>query len=624
MIAEALFSLAVATARCENATFDFPTTYDAGAQPKTAAAVDFDGDGLLDLAVGGPSGVVLLRGDGRGGFSPRRTLTTAPVTELFTLGHDLYAFDSATVTNLSNGTTITGSGHMVYGHFNGERVLFVDENVRAVGDIDGDGNDDLVLLNGSTLTFLRWNGTSFVSAGTAQISTPDPGTIVVADFDGDGHNDVGIRSSTIPLLEVYRGHGGFRLDAPLSTHYERGAFHIADVTGDGKPDVIGEGTHFASLYRGRGDGTFEAERPADRILAQQGVLAVADFNNDGVPDVVALNAGGVSIARGSHYAPMYTVLSVADFNKDGRPDLLGSDGATTYVALAQADGTFKIVAPPDPRNPIASIDRPELAAVADVNGDGNLDLLLAIPGGVVRFYGNGDGTFRPPKTFPLPVDPLSITAARVTASGNVDLIFYNSGDTPAFTIAFGDVDGNYTNTQSLLQKIDPSDRGFVADIDGDGRPDLVVAGIFGVAIALNGPAGFTLLPHFVGEQQVAGFIAVTDIDGDRRADLLYDDYHQLALRFGFGDGTFTAPIYLGAQSGPYSVIDVNGDGLRDIVAGSTVILNSGAFLFAAPQSWPVVDQWTAVGIDFIGTDGLLLRTVCPAPPQQQRRRTARH
>jgi len=618
MIAEALFSLAVATARCENATFDFPTTYDAGSQPKTAAALDFDGDGLLDLAVGGPGGVVLWRGDGRGGFSSRRTLSTAPVTELFTLGHDLYAFDSSTVTNLSKGTTITGSGHMVHGRFNGDRVLFVSENVRAVGDVDGDGNDDLVVLNGSTLTFLRFDGAGFVNAGSAQISTPDPGTIVVADFDGDGHNDVGIRSSTIPLLEVYRGHGGFKLDGPLSTHYERGAFHLADLTGDGKPDLIADGPQFASLYRGRGDGTFDAERPSDRIVAQQGVLAVAAFNNDGVPDVVALNAGGVSLARGSHYAPMYTVLKVADFNHDGRPDLLGSDGATTYVALAQTDGTFKVVAAPDPRNPIAPIDQPEMVAVADVNGDGMLDLLLAIPGGVMRFYGNGDGTFRAPKTFPLPVDPVSITAADVN-----DLIFYNAGDTTAFTIAFGDVDGNYVSTQSLLQKIDPSDRGFVADIDGDGRPDLIAGGVFGVAIALNGQGGFTLLPHFVGEQQIAGVIAVTDITGDGRADLLYDDYHQLVLRPGFGDGTFAPPIYLGAQSGPYSVIDVNGDGLRDIVAGPNVILNRGNFLFAPAPAWPVVGQWTAIGNDFVGVDGLLLRTVCPGQPQQ-RRRTARH
>src|SRR5206468_3075971 len=101
------------------------------------------------------------------------------------------------------------------------------------------------------------------------------------------------------------------LDAPLSTHYERGAFHLADMTGDGKPDLIADGPQFASLYRGRGDGTFEAERPADRILAQQGVPAVADFNNDGIPAVVALNAGSVFCSPFPAASCAFTAMATA-------------------------------------------------------------------------------------------------------------------------------------------------------------------------------------------------------------------------------------------------------------------------------------------------------------------------
>jgi len=366
------------------------------------------------------------------------------------------------------------------------------------------------------------------------------------------------------------------------------------------------------------------------------VLAVADFNGDGIPDVVALAAGGVMFERGNgngtfvgpRYAPVYTVLKLADFNNDGRLDILGSDGASTFVSLGQSDGTFKVVAATDPQNPIPSIDRPEIIGVADANGDGALDLFLVTSGGITRWFGNGDGTFRAPRNFAMGSDPQSITLTDLNADGIPDVVLYNGSGALAFTIAFGENDNTYSPPQSLLQKIDAGDRGFIADVNGDGRPDFVDAGTFGVAMAISDGSSI-VLAHFTGEQQVAGFIAVVDFDGDKNADLLYDDYHHLTLRAGFGDGTFGPPLILGDPADSYSIGDVNGDGLPDIIAGLTLILNRGHLLFAPPQPFPVAGHWTIIDydgdglVDLINEDGLLIRGVCPGQVLP-RRRGVRH
>jgi hypothetical protein len=260
-----------------------------------------------------------------------------------------------------------------------------------------------------------------------------------------------------------------------------------------------------------------------------------------------------AVAYGSGGYSPYSV-AVADVNGDGRPDLLVANiclpgincasGGTVGVLLGDGDGTFQTVVTYG-----TGAYYTLSLAVADVNGDGKPDLLVANQcvnyddgcsgsGAVGVLLGNGDGTFQPAMTY---------------ASGG----FY---------------------AQSVA----------VADVNGDGKPDLLVANeCMDYNCATNGTSG-VLLGNGDGTFQPAmtyasgGFYAqsvvVGDVNGDGKPDLLLANrcgsdkscrtQGNVAVLLGNGDGTFqTAVIYASPGFGVWSVAvgDVNGDGEPDLL-----------------------------------------------------------
>jgi hypothetical protein len=155
--------------------------------------------------------------------------------------------------------------------------------------------------------------------------------------------------------------------------------------------------------------------------------AEADLNGDGVPDLIAVGPDSILSALANskgtftyQAALAYTAYSVryiepvsADFNGDGRQDVVfvGWDG-TAAVALSNGDGTLKTPVNVITPNVALSCDL-SYAAVGDVNGDKNLDLLFAysgdsscgqgtaVPSGYFVALGNGDGSFKTPVFYPL-------------------------------------------------------------------------------------------------------------------------------------------------------------------------------------------------------------------------------
>ena len=238
----------------------------------------------------------------------------------------------------------------------------------AVGDFNGDGKPDVVLLSTPANGYLgngdgTFSGPFPVPGCDNQLAWPD-GTpnivniLAVADVNRDGRQDL----ICGPNVLLSRGDGSF---AAVPSSLDGDVQLAADFNNDGNPDLllIGESGRFAVVL-GRGDGTFGPDLPVS----------------------AALNA-----AASTGYGAFAMAVQAGDFNGDGRIDLAGisEDGTVIEVLPGKGDGSFG--PPVTPLNLNVGVPG-NLTAVADFNRDGKLDLMA----GDAVLLGNGDGTFRFP------------------------------------------------------------------------------------------------------------------------------------------------------------------------------------------------------------------------------------
>lgn len=269
-----------------------------------------------------------------------------------------------------------------------------------VADLNGDGNQDLALLDGdnNTVVVLLGNGDGTFTEAASSPSTPSSAeNLVVADFNGDGIPDLAVTSTSTSSVTVLLGNGDGTFSAASTSPQAGGSpYGIAagDFNGDGKVDlaVTDQYDDTISILLGNGDGTFTAGT-SKHSGSSGSLIAVADFNEDGNADLAVgvIGASGspdsVTIVLGNGNgtfispAPGQTVnsgsvagIAVGDFNADGTPDLAVSDSAadSLTVFLGNGRGSFAATTP----ILLASLYEPPVFATGDMNGDGRTDLLV--------------------------------------------------------------------------------------------------------------------------------------------------------------------------------------------------------------------------------------------------------
>jgi hypothetical protein len=373
-------------------------------------------------------------------------------------------------------------------------VTFADElpwAVLLVTDLSGGLNPDIVVTNGggdAYFSVLFNDGTggfkdvqdvnNLPGYSLAAALYGTPASVLQADFNGDGLPDLAfitVRNGAYEL-QVFFGTGKSQPFAPgpasllisTSASFEPISMVAGDFNGDGKLDVAVSYANelatvsFVQVYLGNGDGTFSAGGTLSVPMAAVQMIA-ADFNGDGNLDL-ASSSGFLALGNGDGTFQEATVfyrvspdantfgvwLGSADFNHDGKLDLafqtpqLAGVGQPLLIFAGNGDGTFQ--------NPVSYTwgQLPADGAIADLNGDGNPDILILSSANgneqntVAVFLGNSDGTFQPPAYLKVrySLSAIQILAGDFNGDGKVDVAVMDSGGNAVHFFA-GNGDGAF-------------------------------------------------------------------------------------------------------------------------------------------------------------------------------------
>ena len=603
-----------------------------GQAPVALVAADMNHDGILDLVVAeADSGMVaVLLGNGDGTFGPELQFASpgAPISLVVAdfngdgipdvvagLLGDSYvgqlAFFAGDGTG-KLGDPLTQQNFYEPGQFYTNSIV--------AADLDGDGLPDIVAVDyvvsqtifsvGARVYLNQGNGLFKLSQqfflDDSPVGTSTEATAVaLADVNKDGCVDA-VTTDTDGNATFFPGlcDGTFDVSNKrvFGTGIDPASVTLRDVNGDGNLDLVSAAMNIQQVggsYRDVGD--------VNSISVQFG----DGTGNFGSPSLYHGNSGMFSIA-------------LADLNGDGFPEVItaneDSDTASVYVndgkgGFGAPGGGYLGYLTQGQMNAV-SIAPTTNFALLDVNGDGHKDLLtfengpqFPLPGAVTVLLGDGTGTFAPPIRSPIfdvyqGANDLAFGDVRNSGLPDLLMVVTETTNNPTNYLSFSKNNGDGTFQRPALMpftNLYPT-RLVLGDFNGDGKLDAVVASLSSNSPGIASVALVTLLGQGDGtfvqantdlvasgvlaSEPVINEIFAGDFNQDGKLDLLVggnglitsSEVNALYEFLGNGDGTFQPPKLLFNNFGAnFTVVDLNHDGLPDIVAAAVGPVTASGF-----------------------------------------------
>jgi len=318
-------------------------------------------------------------------------------------------------------------------------------------------------------------------------------------------------------------------------------------------------------------------------------------NTDGAIIWTTTNGGGFSLTSTPFVGGYPASLVAADVNGDGRPDLICSIQSSNAVVVLTNNGSggFALAT-------TLSVAFPLSVTAADVNGDGRPDLIsvgnyTGTTTTISIWTNNGSGNFALSSTLTVTGNPHSVAMADVNGDGKVDMVCaYGTASyyTNFVSVFTNNGSGNFTLAENLTVANGSSPySATVADVNGDGWPDLITVN-FGnntLSVFTNiGGSGFAIastIPIGVFTEPV--LVVAADVNGDGKMDLVsansFTNTLSVFTNIGGGNFAFSANLTVGAYPDSVAAADVNGDGKVDLISANdnvagtlTVMINNGS------------------------------------------------
>ncbi len=331
----------------------------------------------------------------------------------------------------------------------------------AVGDLDGDGDRDLVVGTAQAGTVTRYMNEGdgrFTSGTVVGTEVNDARDVILADLDGQNGLDIvvaagkgsdgGTNSDDEISWYANTGEGTFGTRQDVADIDVPNSIAVADLEGDGDADIVAASGRAGTVYwyENDGDGGFTPNIISDG-LADPRAVAVGDIAQNGTPDVVfsdvssdevvwVQNQGDGTFASGGRVggsSPADPVdVDLADLDGNGLLDaVIATEGRESVnVVLDNGAGDLATAG-----STLSTSGGPSAVHVADVTGDQNPDLLAAADSSFHTFINDGTGSFPASRAFAARANQTQdIVATDLDGDNTLDPVGTTYGDTTAVAL----------------------------------------------------------------------------------------------------------------------------------------------------------------------------------------------